>query len=117
VIASKGSRRAGQGIRLFFRELRNAWETSRFHVEDLRAVRGRVLASFVLTTRGRMSEAETAIQLVGVYGVEGGKIRRARIFLDRAEPSKPPGSGTDESQVCGRRRPPLRVASVRVTTS
>jgi SnoaL-like protein len=67
-----------EGIRRFFSELRSVWATSRFHVEDLKAVKGRVVASFVLTTRCRMSEAETAMQLVGVYEVEDERSARGR---------------------------------------
>jgi ketosteroid isomerase-like protein len=74
-----------EGIRRFFSELWTFSDASEFRVEEIRAVEGRVLAFFVLTTRGRMSEAETSVDLVGVYDLEDGKIRRAQIFLDRAD--------------------------------
>jgi hypothetical protein len=60
-------------------------DTSGFQVEDIRAVDSRVLAFFTLTTLGRISGAETSVHVAGVYDVEDGKLRRARIFPDRAE--------------------------------
>ena len=45
----------------------------------------RVLALFTLTTVGRVSGAETTVDLAGVYSFEDAKIRRAHIFTDRHE--------------------------------
>ena len=61
-------------MRRFLRDLWSFSEASRFQVEEIRAVGGRVLAFFVLTTRGRKSEVETSVE-----------VRRAHIFVDRAE--------------------------------
>jgi len=36
-----------------------------------------------------MSEVEAAIPLAGVYDIEDGRIRRAEIFAERYERSKP----------------------------
>jgi ketosteroid isomerase-like protein len=74
-----------EGIRRFFRDLWTFSEASQFQVEEIRAVGGRVLAFFVLTTRGRMSEIETSVPLAGVYDIEDGKVRRAHIFADRTQ--------------------------------
>jgi ketosteroid isomerase-like protein len=74
-----------KGIRGFFRELSAYSETSRFQVEEIRSVGDRVLAFFVMTARGQVSEAETSVRVAGVYDFEDGKIRRAHIFSDRAE--------------------------------
>ena len=45
----------------------------------------RVLALFTLTTVGRVSGAETTVDLAGVYSFEDAKISRAHIFTDRHE--------------------------------
>jgi ketosteroid isomerase-like protein len=73
------------GIRRFFSELETYTETSAFRVEEINAVNDRVLAFFTLTTLGQISGAETAVRLAGVYDLEDGKLRRAQIFVDRAE--------------------------------
>jgi ketosteroid isomerase-like protein len=74
------------GIRRFFRELWEYSEASEFRLEEIRAIdEGRVLAFFVLTAVGRLSEVETSVNLAGVYDVQDGKIRSAHIFADRAE--------------------------------
>ena len=41
------------------------------------------MALFTLTMVGRMSGAETSVDLAGVYSFEDNKIRRAHIYLDR----------------------------------
>jgi ketosteroid isomerase-like protein len=75
-----------EGIRRFFRELWTHSDATDFRLEEIRAVdEDRVLALFELTTLGRRSEAETSVCLAGVYDLEGGKIRRAHIYADRAE--------------------------------
>ena len=73
------------GVKEFFDELESYAATSTFRVEEIRAVDDRVLAFFVLTAVGRVSEVETSVELAGVYDLEGGKIRRTHIFIDRAE--------------------------------
>jgi len=73
-----------EGIRAFFRELEAFAETSAFQVEEVRAVESQVLAFFTLTTRGRVSGVESTAQLGAVYDIEDGKLRRARVFPDRA---------------------------------
>ena len=72
------------GIRDFFRELWSFSEASEFHVEEIRAVEGRVLAFFVITGIGR-DGIQTSMRVAGVYDLEHGKIRCAHIFADRAE--------------------------------
>jgi hypothetical protein len=41
------------------------------------------LALLTLTIDGRMSGAETSVELAGVYSFEDNKIRRGEIYLDR----------------------------------
>jgi ketosteroid isomerase-like protein len=72
-----------EGIRRFFSEMETFAESSSFEVEEIRAVGPRVLALFTLTAVGRLSAAETSVDLAGVYSFENGKIRRAHIFVDR----------------------------------
>jgi ketosteroid isomerase-like protein len=69
----------------FFGALRSFSDASEVLVENIYEVRGRVLAFFVLTTTDRQSDVTAAARLAGVYDLENGKIRRARIFSDRAE--------------------------------
>jgi len=73
------------GVRRFFAGLRSSTDQSSFQVEEVRAVGPRVLAFFTLTAVGRTSGAETSMRVAGVYDLEDGKIRRAHIFVDRAE--------------------------------
>ena len=73
------------GIRRFFSELETYAKTSAFQVEEIRAVDNQVLAFFTLTALGRISGAETSVHVAGVYDVEDGKLRRARIYPDRVE--------------------------------
>ncbi len=73
-----------EGIRRFFSELAAFADTSAFQIDDVRAVGEQVLALFTLTTVGRTSGAETIASLTGVYDLEGGKLRRVRIFTDHA---------------------------------
>jgi ketosteroid isomerase-like protein len=71
------------GMRRFFAELKASVESSSFEVGEIRGVGPRVLALFTLTIVGRMSGAETSVDLAGVYSFEDNKIRRAHIYLDR----------------------------------
>ncbi len=73
------------GIRRFFSEMEMYAEASSFHVEEIRAMNDQVLAFFTLTTRGRISGAETSARLAGVYELEEGKLRRVRVFADRTQ--------------------------------
>jgi ketosteroid isomerase-like protein len=58
-------------------------ESSSFEVTEVRAVGERVIAFFTVRGVGRISGAETFMDVTGVYSVEDGKIRRAEIFADR----------------------------------
>lgn len=71
------------GMRRFFAELEASTESSSFEVSEIKAVGPRVLALFTLTMVGRMSGAETSVDVAGVYSFEDNKIRRAHIYLDR----------------------------------
>jgi ketosteroid isomerase-like protein len=73
------------GIRRFFSELETYSEVSTFQLEEITSVGKQVLAYFTVTALGRTSGAETSVHVAGVYDVEDGKLRRARIFPDRAE--------------------------------
>src|SRR5512133_769997 len=55
-----------EGIRRFFGDLRTFSDASEFRVEEIGAVGERVLALFVLTGRGRISEVQTSVPLAGV---------------------------------------------------
>jgi ketosteroid isomerase-like protein len=72
-----------EGMRRFFSEMEELSESSSFEVREIRAVGPRVFALFTVTMVGRMSGAETSVDLAGVYSFEDDKIRRAHIYLDR----------------------------------
>jgi ketosteroid isomerase-like protein len=72
-----------EGVRRFFRDAETYTGSSNVSIEEIRVVGPRVLAIFTPTARGRMSGVETSTDLAGVYSFEEGKIRRARIFVDR----------------------------------
>jgi ketosteroid isomerase-like protein len=74
-----------EGVRGFFSEMETFAESSRFEVEEIRAVGPRVLAFFTVSGVGRISRIDTSVEVAAVYSFEGGKIRRAQIFTDRAE--------------------------------
>src|SRR5205814_287249 len=65
------------GMRRFFSELEASAESSSFEVREIRTAGPRVFALFTLTMVGRMSGAETTVDLAGVYSFEDNKIRRA----------------------------------------
>jgi ketosteroid isomerase-like protein len=71
------------GIRVFFKEMETFAESSRFEVQEIRAVGPRVLAFFTVTGVGRTSGIEMSMDVAGLYSIEDGKIRRAHIFTDR----------------------------------
>ncbi len=79
----EGANVGHEGIRRFFQELEESAESSSFEVKEVRAVGERVIAFFRVRGVGRISGAETSMDLAGVYSVEDGKIRRAEIFADR----------------------------------
>src|SRR5215213_2544942 len=74
-----------EGIRDFFREMWSFSEASELQVEEIRAVGERVLAFFVITATARQSKVEISSRVAGLYELEHGRIRRARIFADRTE--------------------------------
>ena len=80
-----------EGIRRFFSEVATFTESSSLEVKGIRAVGSRVLPLFTLTALGRMSGAETSVDVAGVYSVENGKIKRAQIFIDREAALKAAG--------------------------
>ena len=71
------------GVRRFFKEMEESAEASSFEVKEVRQVGERVLAFFTVRGMGRISGAETSMDVAGVYSVDDGKIRRAEIFADR----------------------------------
>jgi ketosteroid isomerase-like protein len=73
-----------EGIRKFFREIWSFSETSEFQVEEIRAVEERVLAFFAIKATAR-DGIQISSRPAGVYDLEHGKIRCARIFADRGE--------------------------------
>jgi ketosteroid isomerase-like protein len=83
--AIEGPLTGHEGMRRFFAELVSFTDRSSFQVEEVRAVGARVLSFHTFTTVGRTSGAETSMRVAGVYDVENGKIRRAHIFVNRAE--------------------------------
>ena len=78
----EGANVGHEGIRRFFQELEESAESSSFEVREVRAVGERVIAFFRVRGVGRISGAETSMDLAGVYSVEDGKIRRAESFAD-----------------------------------
>jgi ketosteroid isomerase-like protein len=81
--ALEGANVGHEGVRRFFKEIEESVESSRVEVEEVRAVGERVIAFFRVRGVGRISGAETSMDVAGVYSVEDGKVRRAEIFADR----------------------------------
>ena len=73
-----------EGIRKYFHDLWSVSEASGVHVEEIRAVEGRVLAFMTLSATSPHG-VETYWRVAGVYDFEHGKIRRAHIFANRTE--------------------------------
>jgi ketosteroid isomerase-like protein len=74
------------GIRRFFADIEDAGPDFRIHIERAEGVSGeRILALLRVTFHGRASGLSIPAETGNVYEFEEGKIRRVRIFLDRAE--------------------------------
>jgi ketosteroid isomerase-like protein len=74
-----------EGIRRFFEETEAHTESSSVEVEEIRDLGPQVLAFFTVTAVGRLSGAETSLDVAGLYSVQDGKLRRAQIYADRRE--------------------------------
>jgi ketosteroid isomerase-like protein len=85
VAAIEGSSRGPEGIRQFFAGLDESTNEFRLDVERLQAVdEDRVLAMVQLrfTSQGGIQLNQA---IANVYDLAGGKVRRVRVFLDRAK--------------------------------
>lgn len=85
VAAIEGSSSGPEGIRQFFAGLEETTNVFRLDVERLQAVdEDRVLAFVQLrfTSQGGVQLNQA---IANVYDLAGGKLRRVRVFLDRAE--------------------------------
>jgi ketosteroid isomerase-like protein len=84
VAAIEGSSRGAEGIRQFFAGLEESTNVFRLDVERLQAAGDRVLA-FVQLRFTSQGGVELNQAIANVYDLAGGKLRRVRVFLDRAE--------------------------------
>jgi ketosteroid isomerase-like protein len=84
--AVEGAYEGRSGIRRFFADIQDAVPDFRLNVERMEAIGpDRVLVSFRATASGRSSGVGAAFPATTVYDLAGGKIKRARVFLDRDE--------------------------------
>jgi ketosteroid isomerase-like protein len=87
-----GVYQGAEGVRRFFSELGDATPDFKIEIEHLTPVgASRVLAFMRVTATGRSTGIPTATDTGNIYDVEGGRIRRIRIFVDRDEALKAAG--------------------------
>jgi ketosteroid isomerase-like protein len=81
-----GAYRGADGIRQFFTDIEDSGPDFRLDVERVEAVdANRVIAFMQADVSGRVSGVPIGIPTTNVYELVGGKIKRVRVFSDRAE--------------------------------
>jgi ketosteroid isomerase-like protein len=82
----EGSYDGPNGIRRYFTDVQDAIPDFRLEVEEMEAAGpDRVIVSFRATASGRASGLGTAFGATTIYDLTEGKIRRIRVFLNRAD--------------------------------
>lgn len=73
------------GIREFFRDVTESWESFRFEATDLRDLGDRVLVLGDVRGRGRASGAEVEARWAWIVSFRDGRATSLRAFLDQRE--------------------------------
>jgi uncharacterized protein len=73
------------GIREFFRDVSESWESFRFEATEIRDLGDRVLVLGDVRGRGRASGAEVADRWAWIIGLSDGKAASLRGFVDQGE--------------------------------
>ena len=85
-VVSGGVYHGHEGLRSFFRQWNEAWESVDYRVDDLIDAGGEQVVSVVTRHgRGRSSGAEVEVQVALLWTVRGGKIVRVIWFPTRDE--------------------------------
>jgi ketosteroid isomerase-like protein len=83
--AIEGAYEGRAGIRRFFAEIEDTGPDFRLDADTIEAVGpNRVIAFLRATATGRASRAATSLPVTTVYDLADGRIRRVRVFKDRA---------------------------------
>jgi uncharacterized protein len=77
--------RGHDGLRRFFRQWREAWDSDEYEYEELIDADMAVVSVATQRGRGRASGLRIARPLVGVWTIENGLIVRVVWFLERSE--------------------------------
>ena len=84
------------GIREFFRDVEEDWESFRFDATDLRDLGDRVLVLGDVHGRGRASGIDVEAKWAYIVGVREGKVAGLRGFLDQGEALEAAGLHSEE---------------------
>jgi uncharacterized protein len=74
-----------RGIREFFRDVAQSWESFRFEATDLRDLGDRVLVLGDVRGRGRLSGVEVNDQWAWIVELRDGRVTSLRGYLDQRE--------------------------------
>jgi ketosteroid isomerase-like protein len=75
-----------RGVAEFFRLWLGTWEGYRFELEEIHETEdGRIVTLFTESGRGRGSGAPVALNALGIWTVEGGKVVHYHGYMDRDE--------------------------------
>jgi hypothetical protein len=85
IAALDGVHEGPDGIRRFFAQIEDAGPDFRIETERLELVGDRVLALASVHASGRSSGVEMTLETGNVYEFEGDRIRRVRIYAERAD--------------------------------
>ena len=83
--------RGHAGLRTFWRELYEAWDSYEHECHELIDAGDQVISIVTDRARGRSSGAEVEIDAYGVWTISGGKITRGVWYRTRAEALKAAG--------------------------
>jgi ketosteroid isomerase-like protein len=93
-VVAGGVYRGHEGLRSFFRQWNEAWESVDYQVDDLVDAGGDLVISVVTRHgRGRSSGAEVEVQVALLWTVRDGKVVRLVWFPTREEALEAAGSG------------------------
>jgi len=80
-----GSYKGREGMERYFEHYEETWERFRVHNDEYRSVDDRVLAAGRLEATGRGSGVPVTAPVWTVIEFRGGKMSRARVYLDHGE--------------------------------
>jgi ketosteroid isomerase-like protein len=90
---SAGVARGQEGIRRFFRDWLEAWDSDEYRCEELVDAGDAVVSVVTQHTHGRASGVEIARQMTGVWTIRAGKVLRVVWFRSRDEALQAAGLG------------------------